>query len=186
MAAKRPWLSQLQGQSFTLLSETLAAWGEAFGSKLSAQSCLGRLPEALCAARSLEGNRDAASRCRRARCLASKAWEGLRPLGSLGGAASGLAVNLCTQSGAYPRGRFLPGLEESWTKAGWFEFKEFGPEEESASPHGASPALQTASSAFLVETCPPGPRAWAVSAGSLGASSAGHTLVSFCTSRNAG
>lgn len=45
VAGKRPWLSQLQGQSFKLLPETLAAWGQAFGSKLSAQSCLERLSE---------------------------------------------------------------------------------------------------------------------------------------------
>ena len=59
--------------------------------------------------------------------------------------------------GAYPRGRVLPGLGESRMKAGWFEFKASGPEEGSASPHGASPALQIASPAFLMETSPPGP-----------------------------
>lgn len=59
--------------------------------------------------------------------------------------------------GAYPRGRVLPGLGESRMKAGWFKFKASGPEEESASPHGASPALRTASPAFLMETSPPGP-----------------------------
>ena len=59
--------------------------------------------------------------------------------------------------GAYPRGRVLPGLGESKMKAGWLKFKASGPEEESASLHGASPALQTASPAFLMETSPPGP-----------------------------
>lgn len=42
-------------------------------------------------------------------------------------------------------------------KAGWFKFKASGPKEQSASPHRASPALQTASPAFLMETSPPGP-----------------------------
>lgn len=104
----------------------------------------------------------AASSCRRARFLARKAGEGLRPLGRLRGAASMLAFNLGAGSGVCPRRRFLPGHGESWTKAGWFVFKAFGPEEESASPlsaHGASPALQTTSPAFLVGTGP-GPFTW--------------------------
>lgn len=50
MAAKHPWLPQLQGQSFKLLSETLVAWDKVFSSKLSTQSCLGWLSEPVCAA----------------------------------------------------------------------------------------------------------------------------------------
>ena len=76
------------------------------------------LPEAL------KKIKTVASRCRRARCLTGKAWEG-----AICGVVFHLRVWYLSQREAPPQ----PGPGKSWLKAGWFVCKVFGPEEDSAS-----------------------------------------------------
>lgn len=130
------------------------------------------LPEAL-------KKKDGASRCRRAGYLALEAWEGLRLLGRLGGTAWGLALSLgavrCLSQRELDEGRLVEFKALALRKTALLLCQHI------------EPALHANlfSGICWVQPSPPGPRVLAIYSRSLGARSAGHTLVSFCTNRSA-
>lgn len=108
----------------------------------------------------------------------------------LGEAAWSLAFSLkqMSVSGVCSRDGVLYGSGGACMKVGRLSLRLLALEEENASlsAHCSSPVHQLLLWPLLDTTFPTRAQALAVYNGSLDSSSAGHTLVSFCTSRSAG
>lgn len=108
----------------------------------------------------------------------------------LGESTSRVAFSLRAESGVCPRERerVLYGSGGARRKAGRLSLRHFAHEEDSASLSVCctSSVHQLLLWPLLDITFPTRAQALAVYTGSLGSSSAGRTLVSFCTNRSAG